>query len=156
LQDVALNMHDLKMPALLHHETPCSCCCLSIQSRDVHLLLLLFVLLVQAGNLLTPEMLLTMARDPVVFACANPVPEIDPELAAATRPDVIMATGRTAGKCDFRHKLLWLLPIVTVSVLSAVVNKHLCAHCCSIDDNCAACIRNLPLLAQGLNLHKLP
>lgn len=34
---------------------------------------------VQAGNLLKPEMLLSMARDPVVFACANPNPEIDPE-----------------------------------------------------------------------------
>lgn len=33
----------------------------------------------QAGNLLKPEMLLSMARDPIVFACANPVPEIDPE-----------------------------------------------------------------------------
>lgn len=47
-----------------------------------------------AGNLLTPEMLLTMGRDPVVFACANPMPEIDPDLAVATRPDVIIATGR--------------------------------------------------------------
>lgn len=37
------------------------------------------VLCLQAGNLLTPEMLLSMARDPIVFACANPVPEIDPE-----------------------------------------------------------------------------
>jgi len=60
----------------------------------------LALLPLQAGNLLTPEMLLTMARDPVVFACANPVPEIDPELAAATRSDVIMATGRTAGIFD--------------------------------------------------------
>jgi hypothetical protein len=37
----------------------------------------------QAGNLLKPEMLLSMARDPVVFACANPVPEIDPEIGMA-------------------------------------------------------------------------
>jgi malate dehydrogenase (oxaloacetate-decarboxylating)(NADP+) len=55
----------------------------------------------QAGNLLTPEMLLTMARDPLVFACANPIPEIDPEIAAATRPDVIMATGRS----DFPNQI---------------------------------------------------
>ncbi|GBF99058.1 malate dehydrogenase, partial [Raphidocelis subcapitata] len=54
-----------------------------------------------AGNLLTPEMLLTMARDPVVFACANPMPEIDPDLAAATRPDVIVATGRS----DFPNQI---------------------------------------------------
>ncbi|KIY92252.1 malate dehydrogenase (oxaloacetate-decarboxylating)(NADP+) [Monoraphidium neglectum] len=54
-----------------------------------------------AGNLLTPEMLLTMARDPVVFACANPVPEIDPDLAVATRADVIVATGRS----DFPNQI---------------------------------------------------
>jgi malate dehydrogenase (oxaloacetate-decarboxylating)(NADP+) len=48
-----------------------------------------------AGGLMTPEMLLTMAPDPLVFALANPVPEIDPEVAHSTRPDVIMATGRS-------------------------------------------------------------
>ena len=34
-------------------------------------------------------------RNPVVFACANPDPEISPELAHAVRPDVILATGRS-------------------------------------------------------------
>lgn len=48
-----------------------------------------------AGNLLTPEMLLSMAADPIVFAMANPVPEIDYDLAIATREDIIMATGRS-------------------------------------------------------------
>jgi malate dehydrogenase (oxaloacetate-decarboxylating)(NADP+) len=47
------------------------------------------------ANLLSPEMLLTMADKPVVFACSNPDPEIDPELANATRSDLIMATGRS-------------------------------------------------------------
>lgn len=46
-------------------------------------------------NLLTPENLLRMADNPVVFACSNPDPEIDPQLAHETRPDVIMATGRS-------------------------------------------------------------
>ncbi|MBN1783706.1 MAG: malate dehydrogenase [Alphaproteobacteria bacterium] len=46
-------------------------------------------------NVLTAEMLKAMARDPIVFACANPDPEIKPELAKATRDDVIMATGRS-------------------------------------------------------------
>ena len=50
---------------------------------------------VSAANVLTPDMLRSMARDPIVFALANPVPEIDPELARDTRPDVIMATGRS-------------------------------------------------------------
>lgn len=47
------------------------------------------------GNILTPEMLLTMNNDPIVFAMANPIPEIDYHVAIATRPDIIMATGRS-------------------------------------------------------------
>ena len=47
------------------------------------------------GNILTPEMLLVMANDPIVFAMANPVPEIDYNVAIATREDIIMATGRS-------------------------------------------------------------
>eukprot|EP00241_Pyramimonas_parkeae_P004345 CAMPEP_0114260004 /NCGR_PEP_ID=MMETSP0058-20121206/20213_1 /TAXON_ID=36894 /ORGANISM="Pyramimonas parkeae, CCMP726" /LENGTH=885 /DNA_ID=CAMNT_0001375125 /DNA_START=134 /DNA_END=2791 /DNA_ORIENTATION=+ len=48
-----------------------------------------------AGGLLKPDMLLSMNRDPLVFALANPIPEIEPKLARATREDVIMATGRS-------------------------------------------------------------
>ncbi|WP_297517130.1 NADP-dependent malic enzyme [Flavobacterium sp.] len=48
-----------------------------------------------AGNILTPEMLQGMAKNPIVFAMANPVPEIDYDLAIATRKDIIMATGRS-------------------------------------------------------------
>jgi malate dehydrogenase (oxaloacetate-decarboxylating)(NADP+) len=48
-----------------------------------------------AGNILLPEMLLGMANDPIVFAMANPIPEIDYNLAIATRKDIIMATGRS-------------------------------------------------------------
>lgn len=47
------------------------------------------------GNILSPEMLLTMASNPIVFAMANPTPEIDYNLAIATRDDIIMATGRS-------------------------------------------------------------
>lgn len=47
------------------------------------------------ANLLSPEMLLSMADRPVVFACSNPDPEIEPELARATRDDLIIATGRS-------------------------------------------------------------
>ncbi|MBI4876361.1 MAG: NADP-dependent malic enzyme [Acidobacteria bacterium] len=43
----------------------------------------------------TPEMLLSMAPDPIVFAMANPDPEIPYDVAVATRTDVIMATGRS-------------------------------------------------------------
>ncbi|MGL2965710.1 NADP-dependent malic enzyme [Flavobacterium sp. XGLA_31] len=48
-----------------------------------------------AGNILSPEMLLNMAKNPIVFAMANPIPEIDYDLAIATREDIIMATGRS-------------------------------------------------------------
>jgi malate dehydrogenase (oxaloacetate-decarboxylating)(NADP+) len=48
-----------------------------------------------AGNILFPEMLLGMAKDPIVFAMANPIPEIDYTLAINTRKDIIMATGRS-------------------------------------------------------------
>ncbi|MFZ9501036.1 MAG: NADP-dependent malic enzyme [Beijerinckiaceae bacterium] len=44
---------------------------------------------------LTPDMVATMAPDPIIFAMANPDPEITPEEAHAVRPDVIMATGRS-------------------------------------------------------------
>jgi malic enzyme/CRP-like cAMP-binding protein len=48
-----------------------------------------------AANVLTPAMLRSMGRDPVMFALANPVPELDPRVALETRPDVIVATGRS-------------------------------------------------------------
>ena len=47
------------------------------------------------GNMLTPDDLKSMAAKPIIFACANPDPEIKPELARATRSDVIIATGRS-------------------------------------------------------------
>ncbi|MFT6757519.1 MAG: malate dehydrogenase (oxaloacetate-decarboxylating)(NADP+) [Chitinophagales bacterium] len=46
-------------------------------------------------NLLSPDLLKTMAPNPVVFACSNPDPEITPALALATRDDLIIATGRS-------------------------------------------------------------
>ena len=46
-------------------------------------------------GVLTPEMVKSMAKDPIVFALANPDPEIDYPTAKASRPDVIMATGRS-------------------------------------------------------------
>jgi len=50
---------------------------------------------VSGADLLSPDMLNSMASRPVVFAMANPDPEINPELALATRKDIIMATGRS-------------------------------------------------------------
>jgi len=48
-----------------------------------------------AGNVLKPEMVARMAARPLIFALANPDPEIRPEDAKAVRPDAIIATGRT-------------------------------------------------------------
>ncbi|ADV45122.1 NADP-dependent malic enzyme [Bacteroides helcogenes] len=47
------------------------------------------------GNVLTQDMIRSMADTPIVFALANPVPEITYEEAMAARPDVLMSTGRS-------------------------------------------------------------
>ena len=47
------------------------------------------------SDVVSPEMLLSMASNPVVFAMANPEPEINYDLAIKTREDIIMATGRS-------------------------------------------------------------
>src|SRR5579871_5418751 len=57
------------------------------------------------GNIVTPEMLLSMAPHPVVFALANPDPEVPYEVVAKTRPDAIVATGRS----DFPNQVNNLL-----------------------------------------------
>ncbi|MEM1343827.1 MAG: NADP-dependent malic enzyme [Pseudomonadota bacterium] len=48
-----------------------------------------------AAGILKPEMVAEMARDPIIFALANPAPEIWPDAARAVRPDAIVATGRS-------------------------------------------------------------
>lgn len=50
---------------------------------------------VSGPDLVSPEMLASMAEKPVVFALSNPVPEIRPEVANTVRDDMIMATGRS-------------------------------------------------------------
>lgn len=47
------------------------------------------------GNVVSQDMIRSMAKNPIVFACANPVPEISYEDAMAARPDVLMSTGRS-------------------------------------------------------------
>ena len=48
-----------------------------------------------APGVLTPEMVRTMAENPLILALANPVPEIMPDLVKSVRPDAIVATGRS-------------------------------------------------------------
>lgn len=50
---------------------------------------------VSSANLITPDLLALMAQKPIVFALANPDPEILPELALKVREDLIIATGRS-------------------------------------------------------------
>ncbi len=47
------------------------------------------------SNLLSEAQIKSMAPNPIVFACSNPDPEIDPLIAKSARPDVVMATGRS-------------------------------------------------------------
>ncbi len=48
-----------------------------------------------AGGVLKPEMVARMVDSPIIFALANPIPEILPELAKTVRPNALIATGRT-------------------------------------------------------------
>jgi len=48
-----------------------------------------------AGGILKPEMLASMAKQPIIMALANPEPEIRPELAKSVRPDALICTGRS-------------------------------------------------------------
>ncbi|WP_350290308.1 NADP-dependent malic enzyme [uncultured Croceitalea sp.] len=47
------------------------------------------------ANIVSPKMLKSMAKNPIVFAMANPDPEIEYDLACSTRDDILMATGRS-------------------------------------------------------------
>jgi malate dehydrogenase (oxaloacetate-decarboxylating)(NADP+) len=60
----------------------------AIQGADIFLGL-------STAGVLKPEMVATMGPDPLVFALANPTPEIMPEMAQEVRPDAIIATGRS-------------------------------------------------------------
>lgn len=50
---------------------------------------------VSVAGALHKENIIKMAKDPIIFAMANPEPEIRPEIAREIRPDCIMATGRS-------------------------------------------------------------
>jgi len=70
------------------HETSARTLSDAMEGADVFLGL-------SGASLLSAEQLLSMANKPIVFACSNPDPEIRPELARATRDDVLVATGRS-------------------------------------------------------------
>jgi malate dehydrogenase (oxaloacetate-decarboxylating)(NADP+) len=80
------NLADMQMRFATHR--PISTMAEALAGADVFLGL-------SAANVLPPELLLLMADNPIVFALANPDPEIAYDLAMSTRPDLIMATGRS-------------------------------------------------------------
>jgi len=80
------NLADMQMQFAT--ERPVTTLAEALQGADVFLGL-------SAANVLPAGLLRSMAHDPIVFALANPNPEIEYELAMSTRPDLIMATGRS-------------------------------------------------------------
>lgn len=77
-------------------------------------------------DLLSPEQLLKMAANPIVFAGSNPDPEIRPEVALATRSDVLVATGRS----DYPNQVNNVLgfPFIfrgALDVRAAVINTEM-------------------------------
>jgi malate dehydrogenase (oxaloacetate-decarboxylating)(NADP+) len=53
------------------------------------------VLGLSSGNIISQDMVKTMAQDAIIFACANPIPEITPDKVTSVRPDIIVGTGRS-------------------------------------------------------------
>lgn len=79
-----------------------------------------------AAGALKEEFLASMAENPIVFALANPEPEIRPEVAQKVRPDVIIATGRS----DYPNQLsnINCFPYLfrgTLDTRSPVINQHM-------------------------------
>lgn len=79
-----------------------------------------------AGHLVTPDMLKLMAKNPIVFAMANPVPEVDYDVAVKTRKDILMATGRA----DFPNQVNNVLgfPFIfrgALDVRSTAINEEM-------------------------------
>jgi malate dehydrogenase (oxaloacetate-decarboxylating)(NADP+) len=77
-------------------------------------------------DMVSGDQIKTMAANPVIFACANPVPEIMPELVAEARSDAIMATGRS----DFPNQVNNVLgfPFIfrgALDVRATVINEEM-------------------------------
>src|SRR5262249_19083131 len=81
---------------------------------------------VSVANVLKPEAVKRMAKSPIIFALANPDPEIHPEVARAARPDAIIATGRS----DFPNQVNNVLgfPFIfrgALDVRATVINEEM-------------------------------
>jgi malic enzyme len=87
------------------------------------------------GNVVTPAMVKSMAKNPIVFAMANPDPEITWEAATAARKDVIMATGRS----DYPNQV------------NNVLGFPCTAEARELFENMLACRNHLGLLSEDIN-----
>ena len=74
-----------------------------------------------SANIVSPEMVKTMAHNAIIFACANPTPEITPDRVEAVRPDIIIGTGRS----DFPNQVNNVLgfPFIFRGALDAGAKK---------------------------------
>jgi malate dehydrogenase (oxaloacetate-decarboxylating)(NADP+) len=74
-----------------------------------------------SGNLVSPEIVQTMAPNAIIFACANPIPEITPDRVEKVRPDIIIGTGRS----DFPNQVNNVLgfPFIFRGALDAGATK---------------------------------
>ncbi|SHI43948.1 allosteric NADP-dependent malic enzyme [Malonomonas rubra DSM 5091] len=94
---------------------------------------------VSAKGALTPNMLKSMAKDPIVFAMANPDPEITPDEAKAVRGDVIIGTGRS----DYNNQ------VNNVLCFPFLFRGALDTHASAINDEMKlACVHALAKLAK--------
>ncbi len=92
------------------------------------------------AGVLTPEMVRTMAPQPIILALANPEPEIRPELAKQVRPDCIVATGRS----DYPNQ------VNNVLCFPYIFRGALDAGATSITDEMKlACVREIAALAKA-------
>ena len=62
-----------------------------------------------AKDVVSKEMVKSMAKDPIIFACANPDPEIRPELIKEVRSDAIIATGRSDYPNQVNNQVVFLI-----------------------------------------------
>ena len=93
-------------------ETPHRTLAEALQGADIFLGL-------SAANVLKPDMLKTMADHPIVFALANPNPEINPQEAMKIRDDLIIATGRS----DFPNQVNNVLCLVLLAAWDKILVK---------------------------------
>lgn len=81
---------------------------------------------VSRGNLLTDTDLETMADNPIIFALANPTPEVEYSHALKIRPDAVIATGRTDNPNQINNSLIFpYLFRGAMDTLSTTINEHM-------------------------------